>query len=160
MGGSGTTDEGSGQLSIQERLFPTLRCFGCGPANAKGLRLRSFPAQDSVVAVFTPWPEHDNGLGYLNGGIIATVLDCHSAAVVLLEAERHDWRATAGVPLPYVTAGLDLRYLRPSPLGETVELRGVAVSASESQIVADVELLWEGKTRAAASARWKRWLPR
>jgi len=41
-----------------------------------------------------------------------------------------------------------------------VELRGVAVSASESEIVADVELLWEGKTRAAASARWKRWLPR
>jgi len=64
------------------------------------------------------------------------------------------------VPLPYVTAGLDLRYLRPSPLGEAVELRGVAVSANESEIVADVELLWEGKTRAAASARWKRWLPR
>ena len=157
---SQTIDEGSGQLSIQERLFPTLRCFGCGPANAKGLRLRSFPAEGSVVAVFTPWPEHDNGLGYLNGGIIATVLDCHSAAVVLLEAERHNWTATAGAPLPYVTAGLDLRYLRPSPLGEMVELRGVVVSANESVIVADVELLWEGKTRAAATALWKRWSPR
>jgi acyl-coenzyme A thioesterase PaaI-like protein len=160
VGESRTIDEDSGQLSIQERLFPTLRCFGCGPANPKGLRLRSFPAEGWVVARFAPWPEHDNGLGYLNGGIIATVLDCHSAAVVLLEAERHNWTAPAGVPLPYVTAGLDLRYLRPSPLGETVELRGVAVSANESEIVADVELLWEGKTRAAASARWKRWLPR
>ena len=94
-----TIEEGSGQLSIQERLFPTLRCFGCGPANPKGLRLRSYPAEGSVVAVFTPWPEHDNGLGYLNGGIIATVLDCHSAAVVLLEAERHNWTASAGATL-------------------------------------------------------------
>ena len=75
MGESRTIDAGSGQLSIQERLFPTLRCFGCGPANPKGLRLRSFPAEGWVVARFAPWPEHDNGLGYLNGGIIATVLD-------------------------------------------------------------------------------------
>jgi len=118
VGESRTIDEGSGQPSIQERLFPTLRCFGCGPANPKGLRLRSFPAEGWVVARFAPWPEHDNGLGYLNGGIIATVLDCHSAAVVLLEAERNNWTAPVGVPLPYVTAGLDLRYLRPSPLGE------------------------------------------
>ena len=160
MGGSRTIEEGSGQLSIQERLFPTLRCFGCGPANPKGLRLRSYPAEGSVVAVFTPWPEHDNGLGYLNGGIIATVLDCHSAAVVLLEAERHNWTASAGAALPYVTAGLDLRYLRPSPLGQTVELRGVVLSADEAEIVAEVELLWEGKTCAAAEARWKRWSPR
>jgi acyl-coenzyme A thioesterase PaaI-like protein len=160
VGGSRTIDEGSGRLSIQERLFPTLRCFGCGPANQKGLRLRSYPTEDSVVAVFTPWPEHDNGLGFLNGGIIATVLDCHSAAVVLLEAERRNWAASAGVPLPYVTAGLDLRYLRPSPLGEKVELRGVVASADESEIVAEVELLWDGKTRAAATARWKRWSPR
>ena len=100
MGESRTIDEGSEQLSIQERLFPTLRCFGCGPANPKGLRLRSFPAEGWVVARFAPWPEHDNGLGYLNGGIIATVLDCHSAAVVLLEAERNNWTAPVGVPLP------------------------------------------------------------
>ena len=66
--------------SIQERLVPELTCFGCGPANERGLRLRSHPSDDGVVATFTPWPEHDNGLGYLNGGIISTVLDCHSAA--------------------------------------------------------------------------------
>jgi acyl-coenzyme A thioesterase PaaI-like protein len=88
------------------------------------------------------------------------VLDCHSAAVGLLEAERHNWTANAGATLPYVTAGLDLRYLRPSPLGETVELRGVVLSADEAEIVAEVEVLWEGKTRAAAQARWKRWSPR
>jgi acyl-coenzyme A thioesterase PaaI-like protein len=160
VGESQTIDDGSGRLSVQERLYPTLTCFGCGQANLKGLRLRSYPSDGAVVATFTPWPEHDNGLGYLNGGIIATVLDCHSAAVVMLEAERHGWTAGPGALLPYVTAGIDLRYLRPSPLQETVELRGLVVSADEVEIVAEVELRWDGKARAAAAARWKRWRPR
>ena len=67
-------------ISIQARLYPQLPCFGCGLANPRGLRLQSYAADDHVTAQFTPWPEHDNGLGFLNGGIIATVLDCHSAA--------------------------------------------------------------------------------
>lgn len=155
--GQSRPDDG---LSIQERLYPTLPCFGCGQANAKGLRLRSYPAGDSVVATFMPWPEHDSGLGYLNGGIIATVLDCHSAAVVMLEAERRGWSAIDGAALPYVTAGLDVRYLRPSPLAESVELRGGLTSVHEAEIMAEVELVWHGKTRASATARWKRWRPR
>ena len=62
-------------LSIQERLYPQLTCFGCGHANARGLKLRSYPGDGVVTAAFEPWPEHDNGFGFLNGGIIATVLD-------------------------------------------------------------------------------------
>jgi len=151
----------TGGLSVQERLFPELACFGCGPANDKGLRLRSYPdPAGGVVASFTPWPEHDNGVGYLNGGIIATVLDCHSAAAVMSEADRQGWRAAPGALLPYVTAGLSVRYLRPAPLDATVELRGTIASASEAEIVADVELIWDGKPRAAGSARWRRWRPR
>ena len=122
--------------SIQERLYPTLPCFGCGHGNLKGLRLRSFPGDGAVTALFTPWPEHDNGRGYLNGGIISTVLDCHSAAAITLEAELRGWPALPGAALPYVTAGLDVRYLRPSPLHETVELRAVVTAAAEAQMTA------------------------
>ncbi len=147
-------------LSIQERLYPNLPCFGCGPSNAKGLRLRSYPADGFVVATFQPWPEHDNGLGYLNGGIISTVLDCHSAAAVMLEAERRGWPALPGADLSYVTAGLEVRYLRPSPLREPSELRAVVTSADEAEMTAEVELVWDGKVRAAATAHWKRWRPR
>ena len=83
---------GIGQrLSIQERLYPSVPCFGCGPNNPKGLQLRSYPGDGVVTAAFMPWPEHDNGFGYLNGGIISTVLDCHSAAAVMIEAERQGW---------------------------------------------------------------------
>ncbi len=146
--------------SIQERLYPDVACFGCGPANPKGLRLKSYPGEGEVTATFTPWPEHDNGLGHLNGGIIATVLDCHSAAAVLWEADRRDWPALPGAALSYVTAGLDVRYLRPSPLHAPCELRAVVTSALESEMTVEVELAWDGKVRAAATARWKRWRPR
>lgn len=149
-----------GELSIQERLYPQLTCFGCGQANPDGLRLRSYSRGDHVVAAFAPWPQHDNGLGFLNGGIIATVLDCHSAAVVMLEADRREWHAINGAALPYVTAGIEVSYLRPSPLTETVELHGTPASVTEQEITAHVELRWDGKVRAFGTARWLRWRPR
>lgn len=147
-------------LSIQDRLYPGATCFGCGLANPKGLHLRSYAQGDAVVATFTPWPEHDNGLGYLNGGIIATLLDCHSGATAFHEADQRGWRASPGLPFPFVTAGLDVRYLRPAPLDEPVELRAVIAAADESVITVDVQLVWDGKPRAEASALWKRWRPR
>ena len=146
--------------AIQDRLFPDMNCFGCGPANPKGLRLKSYRADGYVVASFVPWPEHDNGGGYLNGGIISTVLDCHSAAAVLDEATERGYLTPDDVDLAYVTAGLDVRFLRPSPLREPVELRAVITSASEAEITARAELIFEGKPRATADAVWKRWRPR
>src|SRR5207253_9460069 len=125
------------------------------PANERGLRLRSFPGDDGVVAVFTPWPEHDNGLGFLNGGIIATLLDCHSAAAVTHEASLRGWPALPGAALPYVTAGLDVRFLRPSPLHDPVTLVGQVIESSEAEMRARVRLEWDGKTRAEADARGK-----
>jgi acyl-coenzyme A thioesterase PaaI-like protein len=151
---------GDDRLSIQQSLYPDLPCFGCGPANAKGLQLRSYPFEGSVIATFAPWPEHDNGLGFLNGGIISTVLDCHSAAAVLWEADGHGWASVSGAALPYVTAGLNVRFLRPSPLTGEVELTAHVTEATEAEMRCEVELSWEGKTRAAATAVWKRWRPR
>jgi len=147
--------------SLQERYFPDLPCFGCGPANQKGLRLQSYPGEGGLVtAHFTPWPEHDNGMGYLNGGIIATVLDCHSAAAVTHEAFTRGWPPLPGAALPYVTAGLEVRYLRPAPLTETVALFAEVTDAGESEMTAHVWLAWDGKTRAEVTARWRRWRPR
>lgn len=152
-------------LSIQERYYPDLPCFGCGPANDNGLRLQSYPSEqyDSdgvVIARFMPWPEHNNGLGYLNGGIISTVLDCHTAAAVTHEAFRRGWPPLPGAALPYVTAELDIRYRRPSPLDEPVEARAWVTDADEDQMRAEAELVWDGKVRAQVTALWKRWRPR
>ncbi|TXH42879.1 MAG: PaaI family thioesterase [Actinobacteria bacterium] len=148
--------------SLQERLLPGTTCFGCGPANVKGLQLCSFPAPDdadATVAEFLPWPEHDNGLGYLNGGIICTVLDCHSATPMLLAAERLGLLSPTQL-LPYVTAGLQVRYLRPTPLAEPLALRAWITSGDESAMTVAAELSHGGKVRAAATAEWRRWRPR
>lgn len=147
------------ERSIQERFVPGMTCFGCGPANAKGLRLRSFPADGFTVATFTPWPEHDNGLGFLNGGIICTVLDCHSATPMIVEAERRGLISEDAF-LPYVTAGLDVRYLRPTPLDVPLELRARVVSGDDIEMTVEAELIADGKTRASAVAVWRRWRPR
>lgn len=147
------------QLSIQERLYPQLTCFCCGHANSKGLHLRSYQDGDTVAGTFTPWPEHDNGAGFLNGGIIAAILDCHSFAAVMVEAERNGW-ASDGPALPFVTAGMDLRYLRPTPLTEPVGLWARVRQGSEREVVAEAEVRWDGKARAAATSTWRRWRPR
>ena len=147
-------------LSIQQRLYPQTMCFGCGPINTKGLQLRSYAKDGLIVATFEPSPEHDNGLGYLNGGIISTLLDCHSAAAVLLEAEEQGWRALPGTVMPFVTAGLDVRFLRPAPLYGAVELRAAVLRATEQEITAEAQLVADGKTRASALASWRRWRPR
>lgn len=146
--------------SIQEQLYPDLTCFGCGPANTAGLRLRSYPYEGVVTATFRPWPEHDNGFGHLNGGIISTLLDCHSAAAVMLEAQGRGWVQLPGATSAYVTAGLDVRFLRPAPLTEPVELVARITAAEEAELTAAVELVWEGRPRASAVATWKRWQPR
>src|SRR3954454_24628246 len=146
---------------IQDTWFPDLTCFGCGPANADGLQLKSLPDGEwGATATFTPWPQHDNGLGYLNGGVIATLLDCHSAAAVLDEADRRGWSPLPGAALAYVTAGLDVRFLRPAPLGEPVSLLAVVTEADEAEMTVDVQLHWDRRPRAGAVAHWKRWRPR
>ena len=155
-----TQDDMAQELSIQERLYPQLTCFGCGHANAKGLKLRSYPGDGFVTAAFEPWPEHDNGFGFLNGGIIATVLDCHSGAAVFHQAHLLGMAPPPDSPLLYVTAGLDLRDLRPVPLGQTLDLRAVVASADDDQVTVEAELVWDGKTRANATTLWKRWRPR
>lgn len=150
----------AGEISIQESLYPWLTCFVCGPANPKGLQLHSYQDGTTAIGSFTPWPEHDNGLGFLNGGIIAAVLDCHTAAAVFSEARRQDWPALGGAALPYVTAGIDLKYRRPTPLHDALELWATVEEASESEMVAVGELRTGGKVCASARTMWKRWRPR
>ena len=150
----------SDSLSIQETLYPELTCFGCGHANSKGFHLRSYRDGDLTVAEFTPRPEHDNGFGFLNGGITTAVLDCHGAAVVMWEAAQHEWHAAKGAPVPFITAGFDVRFLRPTPLGPTVRLTASCLSVDEAEIVVGSELEVDGKPRAAMTATWRRFHPR
>jgi acyl-coenzyme A thioesterase PaaI-like protein len=150
----------SRRLSVQESLYPELTCFGCGYANPEGFHLQSYVDGNVVVAEFTPGPEHDNGFGFVNGGIVTTVLDCHGAAVVMWEAAQRGWEAAPGAPVPFITAGFDVRFLRPTPLGPTVRLVASPERIDESEIVVRSEVVFEDKVRATMSATWKRFRPR
>lgn len=131
--------------SLQERFAAQSRCFGCGPASVGGLRLRSFPQGDTVVAIWQPDERHQAFPAMLNGGIIGTLLDCHgnwTAAWHLMNLH--------GLPQPLctVTAGYAVKLLRPTPLGSPVELTARIVEAGPDRAVVEAELSAAGKSRA------------
>lgn len=154
------TSHVAASASVQERLLPHAGCFGCGSENAQGLQLRSYPAgADLVEAVFTGLPQHGNGMGSLNGGIISTVLDCHSAAAVMHEAEQRGWSDPADRPR-FVTAALDVRFLRPAPVGVVLQVRAWVTQATPDQMDVEAELVLDAKRRATATSHFVRWRPR
>ena len=125
--------------SLQERYAPHNACFGCGPANEKGLRIRSFPAEDgaTVVAEWRAEPHHEAFPGMLNGGIIGALLDCHSnwtAAWHLMT------KAGAGTPPCTVTADFHVKLRRPTPSGELIKLRAVVAESTEDRALIEATL--------------------
>jgi acyl-coenzyme A thioesterase PaaI-like protein len=100
-------------------------CHGCGSANEKGLQLKSFWNGDEAVATWRAQPHHCGGTPEnLNGGIIASLIDCHSLNLAIAQAYRAEGRAIGSAPrIGYVTANLNVSYRKPTPLQESVELR-------------------------------------
>jgi acyl-coenzyme A thioesterase PaaI-like protein len=130
------------ELSLQETYAPTNACYGCGPANAKGLHVRSFARGDRVVAEWTPQPHHEAFPGVLNGGIIGSILDCHAnwtAAYFLMQ------KMGADTPPCTVTAEYAIKLLRPTPSGGPLQLVARAVEISADRAVIEAELSAGGK---------------
>ena len=131
--------------SVQERYAPASRCFGCGPANEHGLRIRSLVDGDELVADWTPQPWHEAFDGVLNGGIVGTLLDCHSnwtAAMHLMSS------TDASRPPVCVTADYAVRLLRPTPTAGPVHLRARVVESKDGRATVDAELAGGGRTTA------------
>ena len=130
--------------SLQETFAPTNRCFGCGPANDRGLRIRSFADKDAVVAQFAPEAHHEAFPGVMNGGIIGALLDCHSnwaAAYHLMKAQGAD------KPPCTVTAEFHVKLRRPTPM-VPVNLRAVVAEIEGDRAVIEATLEANGKVTA------------
>lgn len=129
--------------SLQERYAPHNACFGCGPANDKGLRIRSFPGEDgSVLAEWRAAPHHEAFPGMVNGGILGALLDCHSnwtAAWHLMN------QAGATTPPCTVTADFHVKLRRPTPSGALLKLRAVVVESSADRALIEATLEAEGQ---------------
>jgi acyl-coenzyme A thioesterase PaaI-like protein len=124
--------------SLQDRFAPSSRCFGCGPSNERGLRIKSRPEGDGLAATFTPEPHHEAFPGAVNGGIVGALLDCHSnwaAAYALMQA-----RGLAAPPCT-VTAEFSVKLKRPTPLGPELRLfaRPVAIEGDKVSVEATLE---------------------
>lgn len=99
-------------------------CFGCGRLNLNGHQIKSFWDGDEALCVFTPEPHHMAIPGYVYGGTIASIIDCHSTGTAAAAAYRAENRPMdSAPPLRFVTASLHVDYLKPTPLGEPLEAR-------------------------------------
>jgi acyl-coenzyme A thioesterase PaaI-like protein len=136
------------EMSVQERYAPNNRCFGCGPANAQGLRIRSFPTGgegDELTATWVASPHHEAFTGMLNGGITGALLDCHSnwtAACHLMRLRGLD------APPCTVTADFHVVLKRPTPSGAPMTLKAHVVSSEGDKVVIDATLEANGKVTA------------
>jgi acyl-coenzyme A thioesterase PaaI-like protein len=114
-------------IAFQDLLDPESTCFGCGPANEQGFRLKSRWSDDRAAVVATQVVEPFHGSGFpntLQGGAIATLLDCHLCWAAIAWAYAEEGREVGdGDPIIYVTAELSLRYLRPTPIDRPLQLR-------------------------------------
>ena len=128
--------------SVQEEHAPRNACFGCGPANPKGLRIRSFPEGEELVAVWTPEPHHEAFTGMLNGGIIGTLLDCHSNWCAAMHFMRE-----RGVDEPpcTVTAAFSVKLLRPTPSDRELTLRARVVESTENSATVEASVEVDGE---------------
>jgi acyl-coenzyme A thioesterase PaaI-like protein len=121
------------------------QCFGCGRLNEHGHQLKTRWEGEETVARFTPKPFHTAIPGYVYGGLIASLLDCHGTGTAAAAAYRAAGRAPGTAPpLRYVTASLKVDYLRPTPLGVELEIRGRPLQVKGRKVVSAVRLLAGG----------------
>ncbi len=133
--------------SVVQDFYPAdfARCYGCGRHNDQGLHLQSAWEGDEVVARFTPRPEHISVPGFVYGGLLASLIDCHAMATAAAEAERSAGREIgAGETARYVTAALHVDYLRPTPLGAELVLRAKVVETGRRKMVVRMTLTANG----------------
>jgi len=125
------------EKSLQDQYAPQNRCFGCGPANEKGLRLKSVPQGDEVVCEWTPEPHHEAFDNMLNGGICGALLDCHMNWTAAWHLMR---KSGAETPPCTVTARYTVELLKPTPTDGPVRLVARVVESSERKAVVEATL--------------------
>ena len=124
-------------------------CYGCGRLNEHGHQIKSFWEGDETVAHFTPKPYHIAIPGYVYGGLIASLIDCHGTGTAALASYRSESREPdTNPPFRFVTASLQVDYLAPTPLGPELELRGKIVEVKGRKVISEITLSADGKVTA------------
>jgi len=124
----------------------TSHCYGCGTRNEHGLHIRSYWEGEESVCQFTPKPYHTAIPGYVYGGLIASLIDCHgtgTAAAAAYQAEGREMGTDP--PLRFVTASLQVDYLKPTPIDGVLELRATIGEVSGRKVSVQISLFAGGQ---------------
>ena len=124
-------------------------CYGCGRLNEHGLQIKSYWDGDETVCTFQPRPYHTAVPGYVYGGLIASLIDCHSTGTAAAAAYRAQGRELDTLPpLRFVTASLHVDYLRPTPIEGPLELRSQVKEVKSRKVVVSTTLSAGGEVCA------------
>ena len=124
-------------------------CYGCGRLNEHGLRIRSYWDGEETVAIFHPKPYHMAMPGYVYGGLIASIIDCHGTGTAAAAAYRAESREMGTEPaFRFVTASLKVQFRRPTPIGVSLEVRGTVKEMKGRKVVVSATLFAGGKVCA------------
>lgn len=121
-------------------------CYGCGTQNELGHQLRTYWEHDETISHFTPEPEHTALPGFVYGGLLASLIDCHSTGTgaaalhkALKEEDRKQYYPRC------VTASLKVDYLKPTPIDCKLELRGKIKELKGRKVIVDVDVIAKGE---------------
>ncbi|MDW7711932.1 MAG: PaaI family thioesterase [Deferrisomatales bacterium] len=124
-------------------------CYGCGRLNPHGLHVKSRWDGEESVATFEPRPYHTAIPGYVYGGLLASLVDCHGTGTAAAAAHRAEDREMGSEPaLRFVTGSLHVDFLKPTPLGVPLELRGRAEEVKGRKVTVAVEVCAGGEVCA------------
>jgi acyl-coenzyme A thioesterase PaaI-like protein len=143
----------TGVIAIQD-TYPedASHCYGCGRLNDDGIQIKTRLDGVDTLTVFDPWPSHTAFEGTVYGGLIASVIDCHSTGSAAIFAMVEAGALVGSLPSPrYVTAHLEVNFLAPTPL-EQMRVIGRLIEITDRKAVVESDLLVEGKITAKGSA--------
>ena len=116
-------------------------CYGCGKHNTHGHQLKSRWDGEESVARFTPAPYHTAVPGFVYGGLLASLIDCHGTGTAAAATYREEGRALGSEPpLRFVTASLHVDYMAPTPLGPELEIRGRVEELTPKKVIVAVDV--------------------
>ena len=122
------------------------QCYGCGRLNPAGYQIKSYWDGDETVAHFLPDEQHISIPGYVYGGMLASLIDCHGTGTAAAAGYRAEGREMDSEPaLRYLTASLHVDYLKPTPLGVMLEVRGRIKEVKGRKVVIEERIIANGE---------------
>ncbi len=143
------------QKAIQDYYHDEIaHCYGCGRLNREGMHIKSYWEGEEGVCHYRPDPRYTGGFpGYVYGGLIASLMDCHSAAIASAAKLHREGLSPDERPLSrFVSASLKVDFLKPTPIDTVLELRGRVKETGRRKVIVSIELSADGEIRARGEA--------